>query len=149
MGNPVSMLLRTAIAGPAGASIEANVGFDRGRDDAPMKPGELTINHTSDGGHVTLEVAGELDLASSPQLGSAVREACERRPATLVVDIRCVSFIDSTGLRALVEAQLVCKECGSGLEVVVGESPSQRRLLEITGLLENLPVRGANERELS
>jgi anti-sigma B factor antagonist len=51
--------------------------------------------------HVVLAVAGDVDLASAPQLRSGLAEAVERYPG-VVVDLAGVGFMDSTGLGVLV-----------------------------------------------
>jgi anti-anti-sigma factor len=75
-----------------------------------------------------LEVAGELDLSTAALLESRVR-ACGAGP--VVLDLQQVSFMDSRGLLALLEAQRALRSRGGDL--VLGElSVSVRRVLELT-----------------
>ena len=78
---------------------------------------------------------GELDLASAPQLERALARAKHGRPATLVLDLRDVSFLDSCGLRELLGAQRACEEAGCALTLIAG-APARRSIL--TALLQGL-----------
>ncbi len=51
-----------------------------------------------------LALRGEIDLHEAPRLREGVREALDRRPRVLFVDLNGVTFIDSSGLAVLVEA---------------------------------------------
>jgi anti-sigma B factor antagonist len=53
---------------------------------------------------VWLAMAGELDVFTAPQLRSALNEAAPKRDETLVLDLRGLSFIDSSGLAVILGA---------------------------------------------
>jgi anti-sigma B factor antagonist len=89
---------------------------------------------------------GELDLASVELLNAAVERACAERATSVTLDLRGLSFIDSTGLAAIVLAARVCETSGADFTLIPG-SQSTQRLFEITGLLDALPFRGAEELE--
>ena len=80
---------------------------------------------------MTLTFSGELDIATTPVL----RERLESRalPGTdLLVDLRGVTFMDCTALRALLDAQMASILEGWALSVAVSPGPVLR-LLELTG----------------
>jgi anti-sigma B factor antagonist len=85
----------------------------------------------------TLVLVGEIDSYTAPAL--ARRLASE--PKVLVVDLAGVSFIDSSGLRILVEAHQARIDYDASLTL---RSPSAavQRLLEISGLSSHLDVSG-------
>jgi len=91
----------------------------------------LSIRETVRAGAHTLALTGELDLDSANKLEEAVREVCASG-ADLVIDLRKVTFMDSTGLRALIVAGTLCEENGHELRIVPGEDI--QRILEMTGL---------------
>ena len=67
-----------------------------------MRPREFDIDVSDDGALFVVAPSGELDLATVP----SVREALARCSAThhaLVLDLREVTFMDSTGVRLLIE----------------------------------------------
>ena len=79
----------------------------------------------------TIVVSGELDLATVPQLSAIVGEHCDAR--LLVLDLNAVTFIDSTGVRLLIEADRACAGSGSRLVVLAGNGPV-RRVLDLCEL---------------
>lgn len=100
----------------------------------------LTFTSTVDPQHpntVMLAVAGDLDMASSGLLESAIATAAESQPHEIVLDLRAVGFVDSTGLRVIISASQDL--AGQGTRVCVdGLSGAAQRLLEITGVIEHL-----------
>ena len=79
----------------------------------------------------TVVVSGELDLATVPQLSATVAE--HHGAGLLVLDLTAVTFIDSTGVRVLIQADRSCARSGSRLVVLAGDGPV-RRLLELCKL---------------
>ena len=79
----------------------------------------------------TIVVSGELDLATAPRLSAAVAEHSDAK--LLVLDLTAVTFIDSTGVRVLIEADRRCAGSGSRLAVLAGDGPV-RRLLDLCEL---------------
>lgn len=64
----------------------------------------LTISSSTDGDTRTLALAGEIDLASSPLLVDALETAVADGARQVVLDFADVTFINSTGLGAMVAA---------------------------------------------
>ena len=92
-------------------------------------PFEVTVQR--DDGVATTVVSGELDLATAPSLSAAVAAHGDAR--LLVLDLTAVTFLDSTGVRVLIEADRACAGSGSRLVVLVGDGPV-RRVLELCEL---------------
>lgn len=80
---------------------------------------------------------GEIDLSAAPEAERLIAEAEARGPAQLVVDLRAVTFMDSSGLRVLLTAHRRAEENGRTFALVRG-GESVDRLLEVTGLVERL-----------
>jgi anti-sigma B factor antagonist len=79
----------------------------------------------------TVVVSGELDLATAPRLSAAVAEHGDAK--LLVLDMTTTTFIDSTGVRALLHADRRSLGSGSRLVVVAGDG-AVRKVLELCGL---------------
>ena len=96
-------------------------------------PFEVTVQR--DDGVATIVVSGEMDLATVPRLSAAVAEHGDAR--LLVLDLNAVTFIDSTGVRVLIEADRACAGSGSRLVVLAGDGPVRRvlGLCELNGRL--------------
>jgi anti-sigma B factor antagonist len=93
---------------------------------------------------VVFAVEGELDLASSPTLEQAIDSVSEDDIDLLIVDLRELRFMDSTGLHALVKANKRAGEAGRKFAVVQGGAQIQR-LLSLTGVGELLTVAASPE----
>lgn len=85
----------------------------------------------SGAGAAWVRVAGELDLATSPQLAAALQEA-QFGASTVVLDLRALTFIDSAGARAIAAAAARARRDGGRLMVVSGAREVDR-LLTLTG----------------
>ena len=81
----------------------------------------------------TLTLAGELDLATVPALREQMIAATEAGARALVLDMREVSFMDSTALAAIINAK---KRMGEGGQVtlVLPRDSYGRLIFEVTGL---------------
>ena len=82
-------------------------------------------------------VAGEVDAHTSAELEQGFERALEAGATTVIVDVAKMSFIDSSGLRVLVQTRKRLVDAGGSLEL---RQPSETvvRLLELTGLQELL-----------
>ncbi len=84
-------------------------------------------------GELVVRAAGEIDLATAPVLQQRLSEAIEAKSRDVAVDLADVSFMDSTGLVALVEARESLERLGRQL-IIVRPSPAVTRLLELADL---------------
>jgi len=87
-------------------------------------------------GRLTAAPTGELDLATAPRLIAALRAHDDYDQ--LVIDLRGLSFMDSSGLRLLVAETDRAQQEGYELSLVRG-GPEVGRLLRLTRLDERLP----------
>ena len=97
------------------------------------------VDVTTENGAPVLSVRGELDLASSPALEEQFERAVADAPSTVIIDLRELEFMDSTGLSVLIRAHQRAQEAGHRLAIVNG-SRQVRRLLSLTGVAERLTV---------
>jgi anti-sigma B factor antagonist len=85
---------------------------------------------------IVLLVSGEIDLATAPTVERELMRA-EESHDLVAIDLTNVSFMDSTGLHAIVDCDLRLRGRGGRLVVVQG-SPQIARLFELTGLNDHL-----------
>jgi anti-anti-sigma factor len=95
-------------------------------------------SHRSDG-TVRLALAGEFDLSNASQVEDALVEVERERPALLILDLRELTFMDSTGLRVMVSADARARDDSRRLAVVQGPEPVHR-VFRITGLDDHLEM---------
>ena len=91
-------------------------------------PQPFTIEVDEQDGTTIVRLAGELDMASSPVLAEALGNA---RTAEVIVDLRRLTFLDSTGLGVLLAADLRSREGDMALSFVPGIE-SVQRVFQIT-----------------
>ncbi|WP_187369315.1 STAS domain-containing protein [Baekduia soli] len=83
---------------------------------------------------VLVAVAGELDLATAGEVETAVMDPV-RDARHVVLDLRDLAFMDSSGVRVVVAAHLAAEEHGGRLSLVrLAEGSPVQRVLEISGL---------------
>lgn len=92
-----------------------------------------TLDRGSD--EVTLFLHGEVDVLNVDQVRMALNEAIALKPARVVVDLADLSFIDSTGLGALIFGFQRAREQGVAFRLA-RPSHSVHQVLVISGLLE-------------
>ena len=103
----------------------------------PIPSFELRVVHTGQSVHIA--PCGELDIATTPELEQALADATADSLTEVVLDLRELTFMDSTGLRALAQANAHADERGVALSIIRG--PRQiERVLEISGLGTLLPL---------
>jgi anti-sigma B factor antagonist len=85
-----------------------------------------------------VSVSGELDLYSTPPLVAELEALAPAAPG-VVLDLDAVSFIDSTGLGAILLSIRRLREAGGNM-VIVCSNESTRRLLTLVGLDRVAPI---------
>jgi anti-anti-sigma factor len=108
----------------------------------PIKPG--TLSRMLDPSVRLIAVSGALELATERRLRSDLREAAGDRSRELVIDLRGVTFIDSSGLAVLVHADQQFRRQGRAMACVIRPGPVER-LLDAAGLRDALHLFGTPE----
>lgn len=94
---------------------------------------DLHISSTDRAGFVVVQVGGEIDVATSPQLVRYLRHTLLRRSPRVVLDLSQVTFMDANGIRLLIRARRHA-ELVDGDLYLADASPPVRRVLELTGV---------------
>ncbi len=101
-----------------------------------MPPVGLVTNSSAP--HLIL--SGEVDLSVAPSLRDSGRELARLvAPGRLELDIGDVTFIDSSGLGALISLRNTAKQCGADL-VLIRVSPTVDRFFELAGVRETFKI---------
>jgi anti-anti-sigma factor len=82
---------------------------------------------------------GEIDLATAGDVEQHVAELLDEGFGHVVVDLRGVSFLDSSGVRLMVVAHERARRAGARLSLILG-SPRSARALELSGVLDVLEI---------
>jgi anti-sigma B factor antagonist len=81
---------------------------------------EFQVNVTEGNQIVSISLVGELDLATAGRLESELRRVEQGRPPVLVIDLRELRFLDSTGLRMIIATDARAREDGRRVAIVRG-----------------------------
>jgi anti-anti-sigma factor len=100
--------------------------------------GHFRIEVSSSQARSVLTLLGELDLASAPALEQELEEVEDR--GCVVVDMRKLDFIDSTGLRVLIKAHQRATETDREFAILSPDDGQVRQLLDLTGVRDRLNV---------
>jgi anti-anti-sigma factor len=102
-----------------------------------MKTFDVTSEQRGD--TVLVRLSGELDISSAPKVEDELARVEPARPGLIVLDLRNLAFMDSTGLRLLIAADTRARQQDRRLAIVKGPDPVQR-VFRITRLEERLEI---------
>ncbi len=95
--------------------------------------GMLSINPRQIGDVVILDLKGEIDLYNTPELRQVIEEQISKGKRKIIINMSDVSYIDSSGIGALVSAASNLKKYNGELKLV-GLYGSVRKVFELTKL---------------
>jgi anti-sigma B factor antagonist len=98
-----------------------------------------------DDGAMRVEAEGELDLATAPQLEEVLRRELDGG-GLVVLDLSGVTFMDSSGLHAILTVVRAANETGTRMQITGSMLPQVKRLIEITGLQDVFHTDGDSPR---
>jgi anti-sigma B factor antagonist len=91
----------------------------------------MTLERREAGHRTVVAVAGEVDIASAPALRSELETALDAGTPELWVDLCATTFMDSSGVHVLADAQRLAEE----RLTIVCPPGDVRRVLDLTGLI--------------
>jgi anti-anti-sigma factor len=106
---------------------------------SPPTPGLVSLNRHVVGHRTVLTVAGEVDIATAPELSAAIEAATADGAMELWIDLTQTEFMDSCGLHAILDAHVKTGVLGRRL-VLICPPGAVRRLFEVTRVDGLLPV---------
>jgi anti-anti-sigma factor len=91
--------------------------------------------------HATvIELGGELDVVCADTFKRRLAEATEDEPDHVVIDLRELAFMDSTGLALLLAVNDMARDGGFTLTIVTTEEGFPSRIFRMTGTDKILPL---------
>jgi anti-sigma B factor antagonist len=116
------------------------------RFEAVMSGDLLTIAVVPKKGNVTLCLTGEIDMSSAESIRDTALSAMQRHGTTVHVDLSAVTFMDSTGLQALLALRRRVELSGGSLRLV-GPTHTVMRILDVTGVMPLFEIVTTSEAE--
>lgn len=105
-----------------------------GRQDAPADDELLSIAVEHDRGRAWVRLSGELDLSNARRAREALRDVERQLPHTIVLDLRVLEFIDSSGLSELLIARRRGERVGRRVLLATSPDTATARVLAMTGI---------------
>jgi anti-sigma B factor antagonist len=96
-------------------------------------------SHNGDPSTLVIEVQGEIDLCTAPELRDALVSALANGHRRLIVDLRITNFIDSSGLAVIFKASRAASSQDVAL-IVVADTDRVRRPFELSGMVNELEI---------
>ncbi len=101
---------------------------------------DFRVEHATQDDPPRLVVTGELDVATAPELEAALRASLGVPGGDLVLDLRPLEFIDSSGLRAVLVGARDAAAAERGLRVVVCDGGQVERVFGLAGVADRLDL---------
>ncbi len=105
--------------------------------------GIFEVREEGDGATRLLRISGELDLSTVPVLARHVDERLADKPTTLTLDLSALTFMDSSGLRLLIELNERARTEPWELALIPSQHESANAVLRMTGADAALPFGAA------
>jgi anti-sigma B factor antagonist len=111
--------------------------YSQPSDRAPLDDESLTCEVVPERDTVRVCPVGTLDLATGPVLEQQLTELREAGFRHMIVDLRGLVFMDSTGLQLVLRWEAAARQDGFAIGFVPG-SPEVQRVFELTGVLDSI-----------
>ena len=112
-----------------------------------VTPDGFSVQAEDSGDTVVLNVTGEVDMATAPALEESIKEALQRSPKVLVVDLSRVGFLASAGMSVLIGGNQRAGEHTRFRLVAVGSATL--RPMELTGIAAEFSIHPTRDQALS
>lgn len=93
----------------------------------------MDISQKTVGDIVVLVIVGEIDLYNAPEIKDIINKLIEERKYNVVIDLEKVSYIDSSGIGALISSLSNLKKYQGGLKII-NVYASVKKVFELTKL---------------
>jgi anti-sigma B factor antagonist len=113
-----------SVAGGRGSGAVRHIGQGAGRMD---------ITKRAKGDIVVLDISGEIDLYNAPEIKDIINKLIEEMKYNVIINLERVSYIDSSGIGALISSLSNLKKYHGGLKII-NVYASVRKVFELTKL---------------
>ncbi len=100
---------------------------------------DIQLQSRTTNGVAVIDVAGELDIYTSPKLKSAIHQVLTDRQTRVIVNLLHATYLDSTALSVLTAAQRQARAVGGTLGLVY-DHPLIEKVFAITSLRDAFPI---------
>lgn len=108
----------------------------------------MDINSRSVGGIVVLDITGEIDLYNAPEIKDIINKLIEEKKYNVIINLEHVTYIDSSGIGALISSLSNLKKYQGGLKII-NVFASVRKVFELTKLTSFFEIYDAEDEAVS
>jgi anti-anti-sigma factor len=111
-----------------------------------VRPTKFEISQRSTGSTLNMSVTGELDLRTVATLSQHLDDALGQGITALTLDLRELAFMDSSGLRFLIELGDRARQQAWQLRLIAPKHEAAAIVLRVTGADTALPFQDGSDR---
>ncbi|HON79099.1 MAG TPA: STAS domain-containing protein [Spirochaetota bacterium] len=108
----------------------------------------MDINKRAKDDIVLLDITGEIDLYNAPEIKDIINKLIEEQKYNVIINLEKVSYIDSSGIGALISSLSNLKKYQGGLKII-NVYASVRKVFELTKLTSFFEIFDSEEDALS
>ena len=108
----------------------------------------MDISQKRHGDIVILVIIGEIDLYNAPEIKDIINKLIEERIYNVIIDLEKVSYIDSSGIGALISSLSNLKKYQGGLKII-NVYASVKKVFELTKLTSFFEIYDSEEEAIS
>ncbi len=97
---------------------------------------------------VVLDINGEIDLYNAPEIKSKITELMETGKKDIIINLKKVSYIDSSGIGVLISSLSNLKKAGGSLKII-NVYDSVKKVFELTKLTSFFDIYGSEEEAIN
>ena len=107
----------------------------------------MDITKRTSGDVVMLDIAGEIDLYNAPEIKDIISKLIEEQKYNVIINLEKVSYIDSSGIGALISSLSNLKKYQGGLKII-NVYASVRKVFELTKLTSFFEIYDSEDKAL-
>lgn len=104
----------------------------------------MDISSRAKGEVVILDISGEIDLYNAPEIKDIVNKLIEQKKYNVVINLKEVTYIDSSGIGALISSLSNLKKYQGGLKII-NVFASVKKVFELTKLTSFFDIYDSEE----
>lgn len=108
----------------------------------------MDINQRESNDIVVLDITGEIDLYNAPEIKDIINKLIEEQKYTVIINLEKVTYIDSSGIGALISSLSNLKKYQGGLKII-NLFASVRKVFELTKLTSFFEIFDSEEEALA
>ena len=108
----------------------------------------MEITQRENGGIVIMDIQGEIDLYNAPEIKDNIQKLIEAQKYNIIINLEKVSYIDSSGIGALISSLSNLKKYQGGLKII-NVYASVKKVFELTKLTSFFEICDSEEEALS